>query len=1359
MPQTKLMPSILDREITAKDDDAFGHQDFANALQSLIEAEHNHPPYSIGLLGLWGTGKSTIKSLYLKGLLDDTRKASNGKKRSERIKALTFNAWRYGGDSNGNMKRALLRHVFLGLGGSQENLKDELYHQVSKNYEKSRGWKTAFGDLSRKVVLNLFPTIILLGVFLAFFAFAIKHLEINNDMAKALFAIAGTFLVTWIGKVFGASSLMPLRTTKIELPRTSAEEYEELLIQQIRDFKRQNKTFRRIVIFVDDLDRLSAHEMVDGLDAIRTFMEISPDDLPQDLGIIFVISCDENRIAEALYKGRHRNSDIPGAVFIKNDARRYLDRIFQFRLEIPPFPKQDMRNFAVNRLKEAAPQLIEEIQKSGGSIDNIIDRMIHVDVSSPRNALQIVNAFIQSWWLAKKREFSGSGTERAGGLLEGTITRHPATLAVICALRVDYPYFYNKLQEEPGLIAQFTDVFVQKSKKFEDLPPKPRHLLSEYCKDDQLLPEHNSLRRFIGSLRGHRWPDSLQPFMQLTQDPITRKFGSSTTQIIRVLVSGDTPGLLQELGRDKDNKPITREDAILMANIIEDLEGESEVRRNNTTAVIASISKRIPIDFQAKLLHPLCRQLERSQDFRSSIGVAKIREILELDKVHHGYKQGIVELLIEDALDAEQGFSLRLGSFLQPPSLDEAKQMTEDIVSMALSVLEKYGLSPSPRKSLCSWLLSRDISLEKDSTALPYTSLEQWMLEYQDILLPEIGNQYASQFIGELENDRISNIDVAAGLERCGIVFDGLWEAGEDDRPILWEQLTRMVSVKTEEAVAFAWDYANRHKDGAGGTYVSSFVTSLSERLKKNIQDQDNWGVGQWEEGAKVLLQVASTRANDLEKQSSEELANLAIEYSLIEDTEGYCTAIIDILEKISRQEAHRVISHMVTNLLTELPDNGVSWLAKHYHDALNDTERKQIQKILNGLLSQPNVNDIASRKYARFFEDLTSISYGMPEIQNHIQHAYQMLQSKQNEFENFVKKVFLTMATMLKVKVPDSVGGNLQQVFDHAQSQPAWLAWLHKTVAEYWPQSLPGLNMTTIFNNGLAVATSNPSQPNMDGIILSLTKLLEIGAIPADGNTAQIVKLACDLWPHHRDASARCLQNFREAPTPTDVANLMNGIDADEDTAFIDLQTTWKHILKNLTHEQILLTTSLVLSNSMVGPDDQPDKALVLWLHSMSDDLCAEILHACLEDVKIPDDHKDRLWSQAVRLGEKLKGDFFIKTIPAIYSKEIPKTQNTVIDSATEINALFKDVSEKSLFAKSLLSALCQSSSIDTKRSLAKWLHEIGGESQLKHLGEAAFPANEDDVQILVEVFPSKRKELEKYQKEQMQSEEEDHE
>ncbi|MFQ5912829.1 MAG: P-loop NTPase fold protein, partial [Nitrospinota bacterium] len=59
------MWSVLDRELSDRSKDAFGHQHYADLLGDLIEAEHHLPPFSIGLLGSWGTGKSTIKELYL----------------------------------------------------------------------------------------------------------------------------------------------------------------------------------------------------------------------------------------------------------------------------------------------------------------------------------------------------------------------------------------------------------------------------------------------------------------------------------------------------------------------------------------------------------------------------------------------------------------------------------------------------------------------------------------------------------------------------------------------------------------------------------------------------------------------------------------------------------------------------------------------------------------------------------------------------------------------------------------------------------------------------------------------------------------------------------------------------------------------------------------------------------------------------------------------------------------------------------------------------------------------------------------------------------------------------------------------
>src|SRR6266542_2596570 len=65
------MPSVLDREIRSVEADAFGHRHYARALQSHIEAPNNTPPFSIGLLGKWGIGKTSIKELYFASLRED----------------------------------------------------------------------------------------------------------------------------------------------------------------------------------------------------------------------------------------------------------------------------------------------------------------------------------------------------------------------------------------------------------------------------------------------------------------------------------------------------------------------------------------------------------------------------------------------------------------------------------------------------------------------------------------------------------------------------------------------------------------------------------------------------------------------------------------------------------------------------------------------------------------------------------------------------------------------------------------------------------------------------------------------------------------------------------------------------------------------------------------------------------------------------------------------------------------------------------------------------------------------------------------------------------------------------------------
>lgn len=82
------------------------------------------------------------------------------------------------------------------------------------------------------------------------------------------------------------------------------------------------------------------------------------------------------------------------------------------------------------------PSITADLDAHNILLATIIDRMIHVGVQDPRNALQIVNAFAHARWLARKREAEGLGTNRAGGLHEGAVTKDAAlaTIGVLLAL-------------------------------------------------------------------------------------------------------------------------------------------------------------------------------------------------------------------------------------------------------------------------------------------------------------------------------------------------------------------------------------------------------------------------------------------------------------------------------------------------------------------------------------------------------------------------------------------------------------------------------------------------------------------------------------------------------------------------------------------------------------------------------------------------------------------------------------------------------------------------------------------------------------------------------------------------------------
>lgn len=834
------MRSLLDREVRTRDGDAFGHEDFAVALESLVEAEVHEPPFSIGLLGQWGTGKSTIRSLYLSSLEDAARRDEKGLTRSDKVFSVTFNAWRFGGE---DLKRALLRQVFVELGGDDSVLKDRVFRQIQRAVPEPKTNEEVRRELREKWLWPILQVIVVFAVALLLLWVVLPL--ISNGAVQAVLiggvTAAAVFAIKWLldPRRFVISTTSNF--TRLEPPSSSAEEYEDLLKEQLGRFKSgeagidRGKTCEWIVVFVDDLDRLSAEEMVNGLDAIRTFMDI-PQEVPEGPGMVFVISCDEERAAALADRRRQQaNPEAPGAVFSRDDARRFLDRIFQFRLEIPPLPKRDMRSYAKKRLVEDLPDVAEDLRRRGLDLDVLVDRMMHPGVGNPRDAVHILNAFAQTWWLARRRERE-AGTERPGGLQEGAVADHPLTLAALCVLQVDFPDFYGRLRRRADLLDGFEEVFVR-GQPLDGQPEDVRALLAEYAVDgtSTVKAAHRPLRRYVSSLQGLRRPKSLQPLLLLSQDPISRRQGDRAQAVIDAFVSGDTRGVLEALGRERDQRLFTNEDLTLLGDIVEDTEGETEERRVSGGMMLAELAERFPEDRAERLLSPLARRAAAFPKLRSRIGVDGIGGLAE--RVGREDRRDLAGMLIGDFLKTEGEISFRTRNG-ETPSLDEAIGMAEKGLLIAPGIRRRDGLRPGHDEDLLAWLQVRHVASDDREYTFPFAKLEEWLDEHEDHLLRALAGRYTSMVAAELEADGAGDLDMDNVRRRSLEIFGRLRGQGQESREVVWDQLGQFVSGKPEETCAVAWEFAAANQAEATAAQIDSFVCRLGERLFRSWEQE-----------------------------------------------------------------------------------------------------------------------------------------------------------------------------------------------------------------------------------------------------------------------------------------------------------------------------------------------------------------------------------------------------------------------------------------------------------------------------------------------------------------------------------------
>ncbi|MCK9712309.1 KAP family NTPase [Pseudomonas syringae pv. syringae] len=1338
------MPAVLDRQIDSDDKDAFGHRHLAQALRSLVESDHHKPPFSIGLLGGWGTGKSSIKELYTRNLEIDALVAPGKPPRKDRFKSITFNAWRFGGKDQ-DIKRALLRHVFLELGGDEQELHDRLFKNITQVEHQWKGWRDYSAQLWRSWAMPLPAFIGAILLLFGLISLGLWLLPWADRAAQSVFVLAISGAYSYLLKNLKPSKVESYRSiTKVSLPSASAEQYEAMLLEQLDVFKQKTEGIlcrpnpcERLVIFVDDLDRLSSEEMVLGLDAVRAFMEIPFDKLPDGLGLVFVISCDEAKVADALARGRG-NPEHPGSVVTQMDARRYLDRIFQFRLDIPPPPRGDMRLFALKHLA-AFEDIAADLKARGTTPEEIIDRMIHVKVVDPRNALQIVNAFAQSWWLAKRREHEGVTGSRPGGLHENAVTGHPISLGALSAARVSFPDFYGDLQDDPQLLGRLTALLVNEGSLMDQPVEAHALLLKRYVNHDKdsdittVKEACRDLRQFLASLVGIRWPDSLQSILLLSEDPISRKFGAGANALFGLLVSGDTRGVIEQLSSRTDKISFSEDQAQLLHQLIGDLHLESAARRLNALRVVANLITYLPDRTKRLMLGKLCTELAASVSLRSMVGLDKIAAIVPLATAQE--QRHIAAALIEDLLTINQKTEMRLIS-LESPSLEEAQKMALQACAIVLDVRLHYGLPERQDKIFKEWIKVRDVATATGAYHFGFGQLEQWITQYPEMLIEMLGEEYVSMLASEVAANRGGTIDLVTAAARVDQVFEGLAGVGQESRGTLWPLVVELISSPSLELQGSALTVLERHHPLASGHELSQCVKAVATVLHNHPKPETDY-----ERGFRWLLPTATAKFESLEQDTREALAAFNIGLS---QAESYETDSVALFEKVIKQDL---------TLVLEVTDTWVKWLPDELsmgcamalfenYGLLDESAQTSIVTYLDTGFDATQTPMRYDRLYAMAVGSIPSTAWDSGILNAHLDRALGKLPGKVSNEIDELEPILVGISKVYLHGSATVIAGSLRDTFSNARSYPAQHNLVHQYFAGTWPtveKIKPGYDPEIIFNQSITVGTRYPSEAG-EGLLASLDSMVEAGLVGLESLGA-LVELACLIWQGHIAEAHPFLSETSAPLTSTQIITLPDAIDWTDLDEVKMLEEVWRNAGNHLDQAGKNAATIQLLSKGPLGTTDQPDQGLALWIKAIGTTSYAVLKDGVLNP-EISDEARRRLWRQITSLSSQPEPvDLINLACRVLPSPDAPQIISQVVEDLGAILQRLPDQANRLEMSKQLMRSLPGCSLLTTKQSLAQYAFDLGTAAVLPFVDVTTLA--EVDIEVIEGVFGKKANEV----------------
>ncbi|MGW3312206.1 P-loop NTPase fold protein [Streptomyces sp. NPDC001073] len=575
---------IEDVSIATQNEDRFDHTSVAREIAD-ISRRSTHS-LAIGLLGRYGTGKSSVVRLLHEELtgkkwavLQVSAERHTGVARGRGLLyGLIDEAHRQGRDVLSDDERDALR---AGLEGGQQKTMTLSTAKDGKSTTRWKRYANAVGHgLAWMVALALAVWVIGAAITAVVHRLdAWPHVKswtwftVSGATAPTAFLLSGAVAAAVIVAAKEAAQHV-LRGYDITLntPRAeTADELEQAFLRLVCQVK------RRVVVAIDDIDRLAAADVLEALSTVRSLLLVGAH---LERPPIFLLSCDEDIVREAIIGVRpglaHRPID-PAAsaaprpataasqtggheiqtaerqgtaerLAAAQAADEYLNKLFTVRIALPDHHGLDMREYAGQLLQEH--QITAMVDTT--ALETVLDVLIHDQVSDPRHVIRLLNGFLAHYRLAQRREAAANGSPAR--IAKGEVTNYPVELARLAVLHYDFRHLYDAVAREHELLhllddAILTDTALDNADPLlvsylqSSDPDKSVALHLDYAAHPGLV----YLRYVAPTVRPHRAPQ-IGPLLTLGSEPDSRQLGGETARAIRAELQGrDVQGFAARL--------------------------------------------------------------------------------------------------------------------------------------------------------------------------------------------------------------------------------------------------------------------------------------------------------------------------------------------------------------------------------------------------------------------------------------------------------------------------------------------------------------------------------------------------------------------------------------------------------------------------------------------------------------------------------------------------------------------------------------------------------------------------------------------------------------------------------------------